>query len=476
MASVSVFLPQTTSSSSLGSSKKMKIIESSSCIISSNKKKSKNKLKNKVKLVNNTGSRKSLRNLNTSISSSSSCSSSSSSSPVSKSSLSSLFPLSEILYEQQPEEEEEEEDFTEEEKEENSYLISSASLKAVNSDTQFITETVKEGAEWQFMNDESLWLPMDSEYQLLLPSIISNPKIDLPQSIYSSQDSTYIFDLINNTQKNTLTNRIRSIRCIEKITKLCRLNSHFKQEIDPILSFPKLKAEEKQKGNKKEDKDNDHNQIRLPLKDIENKLRMVETDSEEWKCIESKFLSGPMWTTRNKIPTILTIICYENPLKTALYNFTKQYISLSHPDHPHVNETLLFHGTSTYSVDTVVENGGVDMRYSGSGYFGRGIYLTPDAGYVDENYAVHSSKNVSIINKKGKKRKTYHSNVATILMVRSLVGQYKYYEPGVKDQCMIRAPNGFDSVYGYTQNTSVPMYVIHDNNQLYTNYSITYKV
>lgn len=183
--------------------------------------------------------------------------------------------------------------------------------------------------------------------------------------------------------------------------------------------------------------------------------RVVSKDSVEWQLIESQLKQNSFQ------PNIVQIVAHINSYQAYVYELTKQRMALD--NNGHANELLLFHGTQSVDPIKIIQSGGLDVRQANMfSWFGRGVYMSANASFV------HKYKH--------QKYTCNQTPTNVILLVKALVGKYKRYEVGERDNCLTRAPEGYDSVYAFTTEQNVSMYVVYNNNQLYTSYSIEYTI
>jgi hypothetical protein len=196
--------------------------------------------------------------------------------------------------------------------------------------------------------------------------------------------------------------------------------------------------------------------------------REVNKDSQEWQLVVQYFNRGA-WLRK---PKIRRLVAHINPFKAKLYELTKE--QLKH--NGQVNEIIAWHGTKNNDPAVVVQRGGVDMRYGIKGMFGQAAYITEDASFVHANEYRFTKEIIhERVLKNGQKRKQ-RERYFIQLMVKAIVGNYKYVPAGEHtNKSMLLAPEVFDSIYSFTSDEKTNMFVIYDNNQLYTSYSIEYK-
>lgn len=325
---------------------------------------------------------------------------------------------------------------------------------------QFIAGHEKQ-MQWQYWNDH-MWVWMNNDLDQELTEAMES-------GLRMCEFNPYEYDLEKMIQRNTDTGKCRGIVHAQwgHITIITLNPKHRDQLSSPIfhhLSFDLCESKHVQQS----------------CTTICN--RNVKRCSNEWKAIEALFFNEPAsdgWLvdgadTELDIPRIVQITAHENPLQAMRYELARQQIILRHA---HCNEVLAFHGTYYRNPQHIVNSGGLDTRYARDSnlLFGRAIYLAKHAQFVHEaRYAYTTSERA-----KGKRKRpqnNHDTSIYSMLCVKAAVGHYRYYSPKQTVPKMNKAPAGYDSVYAFTNDARFPMYVIHDNNQIYTAYTIQYSM
>lgn len=261
----------------------------------------------------------------------------------------------------------------------------------------------------------------------------------------------YTYDLVSLTQTNQQTQRVRNI--VREWTYRGRAIMRHPDHRDRIL--PCFHA--------------------LTTRWIESapaetaRLREVSKRTQEWKAVQDIFIHNTGNKRQVWAPTMTRLRAYENPFAALRYELRKHQCVV---ERGYCNEVMAFHGTGDIVPErALVHGGGLDTRYARESpplYFGRGVYVTQEAEYVDRHYA-HE-----VIPARNTRKRKRAAEEYSMICVKALVGEYKYHGAQERSPEMRVAPLGYDSVYGFTDDVHVPMFVLHDNAQIYCAYIIDY--
>ncbi|CAF3381973.1 unnamed protein product [Rotaria socialis] len=186
-----------------------------------------------------------------------------------------------------------------------------------------------------------------------------------------------------------------------------------------------------------------------PLENKNMVLTPVPAASNDYKMIKERF--------KKKLPhAIIELIeQVQNPNMQRLYEAQKTQIEQNHPRRG-ANEMLLYHGTKSDQVNSILENGFDDRYFKNDGLFGRGAYFADDP-----------SKSHEFTDKE--------EVLKVVLLTKVLMGKMFEVDGNLEPSTipMNSAQIGYDSTKGKAKTTQ-PEYVVYRSAQALPYYKITY--
>lgn len=325
-------------------------------------------------------------------------------------------------------------------------LISAVGNKKVKSQDVAATTAPSTVNAWKIMSTGMMDL-LNDLYQELQGKLVDR---------WENLDQTnFKYNFVRMVQLNASSSCQRAIRMLETQVERQELNPQFRHQLPAV--FHNLTRDQKFVPS-----------VVAPVD------REVLKNGEEWQAIEQRFIENGSWSQCNQSPKIHRIVAHCNSFQASVYELTKARIAAQR--NGFANEIMGWHGTKDVDPDKVIQSGGLDIRRAnGNSFFGRGVYMAEDAAFVHrDDYGFRKDSVMHTVDSIGRKR-SKTTSVRVMLLVKAIVGHYKRFEPNERRQFTC-APHGFDSLYGFTQYDDISMFVVHDNNQLYTCYSIEYIV